>query len=154
MTTLASNKSCILCSSVLYGCKLCSNQYTCTDCYSGIPTQGLCLDIVGCIAGFQTNLKGSIVSICSQCDYPTFSLNVSTKTCQCTTGFLVGSFCTTVVGCIAVTNTLLGIKCMGCNIHAGFYYDPTTMLCYCKSGFTLNNGKCVDICGDGIKYTN
>ena len=83
-----------------------------------------------------------------------FYLDLINNTCKCQTGWLAGNYCTIVFGCITVISTSVGLQCKQCNISAHLNLDTKDYQCKCTTGFQINNGVCIDICGDGLIYTN
>ena len=71
--------------------------------------------------------------------------------CKCKVGVLAGKICTTMPGCTTAIRNSSGEFCLMCSFAKLFVLRNGT--CFCKEGFELTQGICVDKCGDGKTFT-
>jgi hypothetical protein len=93
--------ACTACESLMASCYYCSTRNRCKLCLFGrlLPDRSGCYAAIGCIVVDATT---PLPVNCIKCDpaqfIPTPLFNGS---CKCIEGWIVGNFCTTVVGCAA-----------------------------------------------------
>jgi cysteine-rich repeat protein len=64
---------------------------------------------------------------------------------------LVAQVCTNITGCITALLKNNAIVCAACNIMLKFILNNGD--CECREGFSMQNGTCTEICGDGKLFT-
>ncbi len=92
---------------------------------------------------------------CLACEIPTFEPTPVNGVCKCQTGDLINGVCNTIEGCLAPQTAPDGsVSCLFCDITVKMKSTPDSNgNCVCEDKYELQNGICVDICGDGFLMT-
>lgn len=133
----------------MYSCLSCKDDFTCTSCSSGTIAINGCSTVLGCIEVLSLR---ATTSICTLCDSKTYEPLPVNGVCKCKVGVLAGKICTTMPGCTTAVRNSNGDFCLMCSFAKLFVLRNGT--CFCKDGYELKQGLCIDKCGDGKIYTH
>jgi cysteine-rich repeat protein len=141
---LSNSSICKTCESYMPDCITCDTYATCLTCRRGrlLADRTACTPIHGCV---EINIFNGN---CSRCDPRGFDNNPLAGSCNCKPGYWVlGIYCTNVLGCTTMSQINDTIKCTSCNMTLKFVARNGN--CVCADRYSLQGGVCTEICGDG-----
>ena len=89
--------------------------------------------MAGCTLVVQMFYPSPLHSVCYGCDLQMFSYNLTTQICDCKTGWIVGDYCTTIIGCTSTQLVSGAVVCTNCDFMKRFYLENGN--CYCTLGY-------------------
>jgi cysteine-rich repeat protein len=134
----------------MQSCNRCISRTACMRCLTGrlVTDQTGCSNIVGCV---NVNPLASISNNCRRCDHFNFHALPQYGRCVCIEGWIVGMYCTTVVGCTSLMMVGNRSRCIACNVMLHYYLSNGN--CLCKTRYYFNGTDCDEVCGDGFVIT-
>ena len=71
----------------------------------------------------------STKGVCFACNESIFNYNPADNKCYCKVGWLVGEYCTTIIGCISTKEIGNNVICVACDIAKHFELKNQTCVC-------------------------